>query len=106
VSANVKVGANPDGVSADPKSNKIYVANSGDGTVSVIDGTTNTVSDTIPAGTNVYGISMNPSTGIVYVGNDDPGIVYVISDIGKTQTTNYGILDDVIQFFSHLFNIK
>ena len=84
---------------------KIYVANSGGGTVSVIDGKTNTVSETIPAGTHVYGIAVNPSTGLVYAGNDSPGIVYVISDSEIPQTSN-AIFEGMIQFFSHLFEFN
>lgn len=82
------------------------MANSGDGTISVIDGKTNTVSQIIPAGTHVYGITVNPSTGTVYAGNDSPGIVYAIYDIEKSQDSGQGILENIIQFFSHLFNFK
>ncbi|MDE1819198.1 MAG: hypothetical protein KGI19_11420, partial [Thaumarchaeota archaeon] len=84
----------------------VYVANSGDGTVSVIDSKTNTVSETIPAGTHVYGIATNPSTGTTYAGNDNPGIIYIISDSEKSQAANHSIWDSVVQFFSHLFNLK
>jgi YVTN family beta-propeller protein len=106
ISANITVGKNPDGVSIDPLSDKIYVANSGDGTVTVIDGKTNTVSATISVGIHVYGIAVNPSTGLVYVGNDSPGIVYVISNSERSLPTNHNIFEDIVQFFSHLFNLK
>ena len=106
VSASVVVGANPDGVSVDPKSDKIYIANSGDGTVSVIDGKTNTISETIPAGTHVYGIAVDPSTSTIYAGNDSPGIVYVISESEKSQAANNDIWNNIVQLFSHLFNLK
>jgi YVTN family beta-propeller protein len=96
------VGKNPDGVSADPTANKIYVANSGDGTVSVIDGITNTVSETIPAGTHPYGIAVDSSTGVIYAGNDSPGIIYIISD----SKTSQDFFENIIQFFLHLFNLK
>jgi YVTN family beta-propeller protein len=47
VIATIDVGVNPIGVAVNPTTNRIYVANDGDNTVSVIDGTTNTVIDTI-----------------------------------------------------------
>jgi YVTN family beta-propeller protein len=41
------VGARPLGVAVNPETNRIYVANSGDDTVSVIDGATDTVIATV-----------------------------------------------------------
>jgi YVTN family beta-propeller protein len=42
---------------------RAYVTNIGDGTVSVIDGATNTVTATIIVGTNPSAIAVNPGTG-------------------------------------------
>lgn len=62
VTATVPVGITPTSVVL--AAGKIYVANHGSNTVSVIDPTTYTVTDTIPAGANVYGLDSD--TGFVY----------------------------------------
>lgn len=46
----VPVGQTPYGVAVNPETNKIYVANYSPGTVSVIDGSTNTVVSTLAVG--------------------------------------------------------
>jgi len=63
-------------VGINPSTNIVYVGNSGDHTVSVIDGKTNNVTGTIKVGdnhtsvgTNPIAVAVNPSTNIVYVGN-------------------------------------
>jgi YVTN family beta-propeller protein len=48
----IPVGTNPMGLSVTPDGSKVFVANSGDGTVSVINTATNTVIDTIVVGIN------------------------------------------------------
>ncbi len=51
VTATIPVGSTPFGVAADPVTGTVYVTNrnnGGDGTVSVIDAATNTVTATIP----------------------------------------------------------
>ena len=45
---SILVGSGPDGVAVDPVSNRAWVANFGSGTISVIDGATQTVVNTIP----------------------------------------------------------
>ncbi len=49
--------------------NYIYVANSGDNTVSVINGASNAVVATIPVGTTPKGVAYNPTNNKVYVTN-------------------------------------
>jgi YVTN family beta-propeller protein len=73
------------GVAANPKTNTIYVVNQTvAGTVSVINGRTNTVVATIPVGINPEEAAVNPKTNTIYVTNDGGGTVSVIS--GKTNT--------------------
>jgi hypothetical protein len=43
VTATIKIGTNPSGVSVNPTTNTVYVANNGDNIVSVIGGKTNTI---------------------------------------------------------------
>ncbi len=65
--ARVKVGNGPDFLAVNSVTNQIYVANSSDGTVSVIDGVTNTVTDTISVGSQPQGVGVNTATNTIYV---------------------------------------
>ena len=64
--------------------NKIYVANQNDATVTVIDGTGDTVSATVPTGLLPSGVAVNPVTNQVYVSNRGSGNVTVIT-VGAQQ---------------------
>jgi YVTN family beta-propeller protein len=50
VTRTIPVGGQPDAVAVDPVAGTVYVANAGDGTVSVIDAATGAVTRTIPVG--------------------------------------------------------
>src|SRR5690242_3194091 len=63
----IRVGTRPDFVTVNLATNLIYSSNSGDGTVSVIDGATNTVTATITVGGFPQGIAANPATNKIYV---------------------------------------
>jgi YVTN family beta-propeller protein len=56
-------------VAVDPGSHTVYVANLGDNTVSVIDGSTRTVTATAPVGQNPWGVAVDPTTHTAYVTN-------------------------------------
>ena len=60
------------------------MANQSDGTVTVIDGTGNTVSATVPAGSLPSGVAVNPVANQVYVSNRGSGNVTVIN-VGVQQ---------------------
>ncbi len=62
----VRVGKYPDFVAVNSLTNVVYAANSGDGTVSVIDGASNTVTATITVGGQPQGIAVNPETNRIY----------------------------------------
>ena len=64
--------------------NIIYVTNIGDNTVSVINGNTNTMVQTIPVGYGPVGIGVNPTTNAIYVANFGSNTVSVIN--GDTNT--------------------
>lgn len=64
---SVAVGIAPVSIAADPTSGRAYVVNSGDGTVTIIDGTSNRVLATIAVGAHPYSIAANTRTGLVYV---------------------------------------
>jgi YVTN family beta-propeller protein len=74
----VKVGANPIALAIDRAVNKIYVANTGSGNISVIDGASDNVVTTIPGEAHPYAIAVNEATGTVYVTNTYSDAVTVI----------------------------
>jgi YVTN family beta-propeller protein len=77
VIATVPVGSAPgaaNGVGVNPLTNRIYVSNNGNNTVSVIDGLANAVTATIPVGSGPAGVGVNPSTNRVYVADNGVGI--------------------------------
>src|SRR3989442_15350729 len=65
VVATVPVGSVPRNVGVNDKTNRAYVANEGSGTVSVIDGCTNTVVATVSVGGSLYfgGVIHNKTSG-------------------------------------------
>ncbi len=73
-------------MAVNPRTNRIYVTNSNDGTVSVIDGTTNSVVATIPVGTTPQAVAVNPSTNNIFVANAGDNTVSVID--GATNTVS------------------
>jgi YVTN family beta-propeller protein len=48
----------------------VYVANTRDGTVTVIDATTNSVVATLPAGKNPFALAVVPGSNSLYVANE------------------------------------
>jgi YVTN family beta-propeller protein len=63
----IKVGAGPVSLAADTENGRVYVANAGDGTVSVVDGKTDVVLATVPVGSHPYSIAADSHDGKVYV---------------------------------------
>jgi YVTN family beta-propeller protein len=64
-------------VAVNPVTDKIYVANNGSNTVTVMDGACNTTA-TVTAGTNPSAVAVNPVTDKIYVTNFFSGNVTVI----------------------------
>jgi YVTN family beta-propeller protein len=86
------VGSYPRGVAVNPVTNKVYVANTGDGisssnTVTVIDGTTDTVATTVTVGFKPTAIAVNSVTNQVYVANFGGTTVTVIDGATNATTT-------------------
>jgi YVTN family beta-propeller protein len=75
----IKVGNIPIDLDFDLKLNKIYVANNGDNTVSVIDGTNYDLIKNIPVGKSPNSIVYNPNDNKVYVTNKGDKTVSVIN---------------------------
>jgi len=63
----VPVGAAPVSIAVNPVNGRAYVANAGDGTVTVLDGNSDAVVATVPIGSHPYSIAVNGPTGKVYV---------------------------------------
>jgi YVTN family beta-propeller protein len=74
----------PNAVAVNPATDKIYVANNTSDNVTVIDGTTNTVSATIPAGVHPRALAVNSLTNQIYVANQGDGI----TDFGEITVIN------------------
>mgnify|MGYP003346187445 FL=1 len=77
-SPTVSVGSGPNGVAVNPSTNTIYVTNYGGNSVSVINGSTNTVTATVSVGSHPLGVAVNPSTNTIYVANYDDNTVSVM----------------------------
>jgi YVTN family beta-propeller protein len=63
------VGRHPQAIALDSKKNLVYVANTQDNTVSVIDPRARSVVATLKAGEHPYAIAVNNDTHKVYVAN-------------------------------------
>jgi YVTN family beta-propeller protein len=86
VIAEIPVGKNPLGIDVNPITNKIYVANYADNSVSVIDGETNTVTATIFGVKEApRAVGVNPTNNKIYVANGNHGSPVVVVD-GETNT--------------------
>ena len=77
VTTTVSVGTSPGAMAVNPVTNKIYVANYGSGTVTVIDGATNTTT-TVTVGDRPTAVAVNPVTNKIYVANNGSDNVTVI----------------------------
>lgn len=76
--AELSVGQEPRFVAVSPDDQLALVTNAGDGTVSVIDLTTNSVQGVIPVGTEPRGVAFTPNGTYAYVANHTSGDVTVI----------------------------
>ena len=79
-------GTNPNAVTVNPVTNKVYVANFGGTTVTVIDGATNATT-TVLTGTSPIAVAVNPVTNRVYVANWGVATVTVIDGATNATTT-------------------
>ena len=99
-----RLGNAPFGIAYDSVNEKIYVTNSNDNTVSVIDITTNTVIDTIPIGIEPFDIAYDRDNQRMYVSNGGDSTVSVINTTTNTVdptpitvgSAPYGIAYDLV----------
>jgi YVTN family beta-propeller protein len=91
VIATIKVGTWPVYLAADQKTNRVYVSNQWDDSVSVIDGVTNTVTSAVKVGRYPNGIAVNSKTNTIYVANLKGGSLSIIDGTTlKTSTLRLG----------------
>lgn len=76
--AVIKVGGDPMNLAVNSLTHKVYVPNSTDDTVTVIDGRSNAVIRTIKVGVWPADISINEATNRVYVANTTSNSVFII----------------------------
>ena len=65
----------------------IYAANAGSGTISVIDGATRAVIDTITVGGQPLQGVFNPGNGLTYIPNTGSGPISVIDELSRASMT-------------------
>ena len=83
-----QTGSGPEGIAVNPTTNRVYVANTSDSSVTVIDGATDTVLATVRTGSYCQAVAVNPTTNKIYVANNYAHSVTVID--GATQRDDYG----------------
>jgi YVTN family beta-propeller protein len=74
-----------------PSSNLAYITNSGNGTVSAIRISSNTVVATIPVGASPQGVAVHPDGTRVYVTNGGSGSVSVVDTLTQTVVANVAV---------------
>ena len=79
----VTVGNNPSRIAVNSNKNKVYVANRGDNTVSVIDGKNDMIVAILQCRKNPTGININLNQNILYVANN---LDHEITVIDKAST--------------------
>jgi YVTN family beta-propeller protein len=82
----VRVGTDPTAVATDPRSGRIYVANSGSLSVTVLEGATREVVATVTLPSRPWGIAVNQRTGRVYVTTAESAVT-VIDTASNTVAT-------------------
>lgn len=90
--SNVPVGAGPEAIAITPDNSRAYVANTGAGTVSVIDLSSFSVIATIGVGSSPSGVAVRPDGARVFVTNRQSGTLSIISTSTNTvvNTINVG----------------
>ncbi|HUI38240.1 MAG TPA: YncE family protein, partial [Thermoplasmata archaeon] len=91
VTATIPVGFSPFGVAVDPRTQEVFVTNSGSDNVTVINGTTQMVIGSINVGARPMGIAYDASNGTLYVADNGSGSVTVILASTWTVVANVSV---------------
>jgi YVTN family beta-propeller protein len=89
--ANIPVQKYPSSIAINPSTNRLYVPNYYSNTVSVIDGSSNRVIDTVSVGSNPASIAINPKTNMIYIANYGSNTVSVIDGESDKLLINIGV---------------
>jgi YVTN family beta-propeller protein len=89
--SGVAVDSYPIGVAVNPVTKNVYVTNEFSNTVSVINGVTERVADTITVGSFPYGIAVNPFNDRIYVTNRGSNTVTVIDSPTNTKLSDISV---------------
>ncbi|MFZ0911594.1 MAG: hypothetical protein WAN24_19145 [Candidatus Acidiferrales bacterium] len=91
MTGTIDVGTAPAAAATNPLTNTIYVLNSSDGTVSVINGATGLVTATITVGSDPVAVAVNPVTNMIYVANKGSNSVTPINGAANPPTAGTAI---------------
>jgi len=100
--SSVRVAAGPVAIAVNAAKNRIYVANSEAGSVSVIDGKNDSVIATLSVGPRPYVVAVNPATNHIYVSNTFSNLITVIDGATNSATTVKASSADAIAVDSRL----
>jgi len=96
----VAVGKGPNSVAVSQDGTKVYVANSGSNSVSVIDTASGFIAATIGVGSAPYGVAASPDGSSVYVANSSSNTVSVINVATNTVTGTIGGVGEQPEFLA------
>ncbi|MBN1992537.1 MAG: SBBP repeat-containing protein [Anaerolineae bacterium] len=90
---DITVGDTPRGVAVDPSRNRVYVANFGGNSVSVINSNTNTVLQTITGITSANGLAYDATNNIIWVSNYELDLLTPIQ--ANQEATGFNVLSSI-----------
>ncbi|MEK4235841.1 Ig-like domain-containing protein [Paenibacillus sp. FSL H7-0714] len=94
--AKIKVGNQPNSAAINPNKTQVFVTNRADGTVSVIDPSTDTVISTIAVGTWPHGVAFNSDGSKAYVANYSSNSVSVINTATLSVIRTISVSDNPV----------
>ena len=83
----VSTGTEPTSVAVNPRTNRLYVANSGSLNVTVVDGGSRQVLATVPMSTRPQSVAVNQRSGRVYVTTAESSVVVISGDSNEVVGT-------------------
>ena len=99
----IKVGNLPGGLAVNPAGTFAYVANKDDGTVSVIDVSTNTVVRTVMVGPDPWGVAVTADGSKVLVSVNGGVVVMDATSFNTTQINLNGVLNGLVAVGSRVY---
>lgn len=102
-------GVYPHSVVINPETNRVYVANIGNGNVSVVDGLTNELIKNIDIGSGNIDLTVNPITNLIYVTDIESDSVKVIDGLSNEVITTIDVGNSPtgigVNFFSNMIYV-